>query len=99
MIYDRNRSRLVLQSASAAAGGHGARHRLLRVGRSICGDSRSVGAACSWSGNDLDTKRVALGSTWRLTPAVCCRSAAAFPRGDCCGHAALSLRKIFPEPK
>ncbi|CAH0720851.1 unnamed protein product, partial [Brenthis ino] len=37
----------------------------------------------SWSGNDLDTKRVALGSTWRLTPAVCCRNAAAaaFPKG------------------
>lgn len=44
----------------------------------------------SWSGNDLDTKRVALGSTWRLTPAVCCRNAAAaaFPKGAYCGYAA-----------
>lgn len=48
----------------------------------------------SWSGNDLDTKRVALGSTWRLTPAVCCRNAAAFPRGAYCGHAPL-LSLIF----
>lgn len=50
-----------------------------------------VGAACShsWSGNDLDTKRMALGSTWRLTPAVCCRNAAAaFPKGAYCGYAA-----------
>lgn len=45
-----------------------------------------VGEACSRRrGNDLDTKRVALGSTWRLTPAVCCRRR--LPPGGYCGCA------------
>lgn len=48
----------------------------------------------SWSGNDLDTKRVALGSTWRLTPAVCCRNAA-FPRGAYCGHTPKLMPRYF----